>query len=276
MTLSRLIVCTTALSIGMAGPAQADLFRPSIKDQIALGKRGAADVRKKEKVLGDSDPRVQELRRIGNKLVGLIPQDEKKKRPFEYTFDVIDSPDLNAFAMPGGPIFFYTGLLNKFKTEDEVAGVLAHEITHVRNQHWASAYADNQKRRLGIGVVLTLLGAGDTAFDVASVADTLIYTLPYSRKHETEADKWGYDLTKKAGFNPGGMVDAFEVLRKGGGGGTPEFLSTHPNTGHRIDELKKRVANEANLPPMTSRSSAILTISASEEEAQAAKKKVKK
>ena len=174
------ILPTLALAAAMAAPqaASADPFRPGIKDQIELGRRASDQIRKEEKVLGDSDPRVKEIRRIGQKLVATISAEERKQKPFEYTFDVIDSKDVNAFAFPGGPVFFYTGLLDRFTTEDQVAGVLAHEIVQARNQHWASAYADNQKRQLGISALLMILGAGATAFDVAAVADTLLFTLP--------------------------------------------------------------------------------------------------
>lgn len=240
----RLVVSSVAL-LALAPSLLADPFRPSVKDQISLGKRAAADVRKKEKVLPESDPRVQELRRIGNKLVGQIPEDERKRRPFEYSFDVIESKDVNAFALPGGPIFFYTGLLDHLPNEDAVAGILGHEIVHVRNQHWASAYADNTKRRLGLAVVLTLLRAGDTVFDIASVSDSLLFSLPYSRRHESEADRVGYDMMSALGYNPQGMVDSFTTLKQlSGGGSRVEILSTHPDTDKRIQALSKRVAEE--------------------------------
>src|SRR5690349_13519148 len=136
----------TAAVLGLAlqaGVAQADIFKPSVKDQIELGQQAAAQVRKEERTLPDSDPRVRLIRRIGQRLVSLIPQSERDKKPFQYSFDVISSKEINAFALPGGPVFFYTGLLDNLTTEDQVAGVLAHELAHVRYEHWASAYADN-------------------------------------------------------------------------------------------------------------------------------------
>ena len=251
-----------ALAAAIAAPqaASADPFRPSIKDQIELGRRAAEQVRKEEKVLGDADPRVKEIRRIGQKLVAQIPADERKKKPFEYTFDVVDSKEINAFAFPGGPVFFYTGLLDRFTTEDQVAGVLAHEITHSRNQHWASAYADNQKRQLGITAVLMIFGAGNTAFDVAAVADTLLFTLPYSRKHESESDRVGLDMMIKAGYNPNEMAEGFRILEKAskGSGKTEEWMSTHPDTGKRINAIEQMVKEKGgNWPAPTKRASNI-------------------
>lgn len=239
-----------ALLVALApGLVAADPFKPGIQDQIKLGQRGAEQVRQEEKVLPDSDPRVKEIREIGAKIVALIPADERKKHPFKYSFDVVDSKEVNAFALPGGPIFFYTGLMDRFSTEDQLAGVLAHEIVHVRNQHWASAYADNMKRRLGISALLFLLGAGDTAFDIAGVADTLLFTLPYSRKHETESDDQGYELMVRAGYNPEGFAQSFETLKRAGGGGGVEWMNTHPDLDRRITRIRDRVKKDTRRFP---------------------------
>jgi len=236
-----MVVALTATSL----IACADPFRPGIKDQIALGKRAADQVRKEEKVLPATDPRVRELRRVGNALLKFIPEKERKEKPFEYTFDVIDNKQINAFALPGGPIFFYTGLLDQLKTEDALAGILAHEITHIRNQHWASAYADNTKRQLGITVLLTLLNAGSTAFDIASVSDALLFSLPYSRRHESESDNVGYDMMVAAGYNPQGMADMFKILLKAGGSRkNEEWLSTHPDSANRLKAVEERMKKE--------------------------------
>jgi len=218
------------------------MFKPSVKDQIGLGKRAAGQIEKEEKVVGANDPRVQNLRSIGNSLVALIPAEEKKKKPFEYSFNLIESKELNAFALPGGPIYVYSGLLEKLQTQDQLTGILAHELTHVLKEHWAGAYADNQKRKLGLAVMLTVLNANDTIFNAASVSDALLFELPYSRKHESEADTYGFDLMVKAGYNPQGMIDVFEVLKKKSGGGrNTEWVSDHPSLDGRIAKIKQRL-----------------------------------
>lgn len=234
-----------ALLILLGLPAAADPFRPGIKDQIQLGKRVATNIRKEEKVLPDTHPRVKKMREIAQKILAQIPEKERKERPFEYSFDLIDNKEVNAFALPGGPIFFFTGLFDKFETEDQLAAVLAHEIIHVRNQHWASAYADRQKRQLGIVVLLSVLNANDTVFNIAGVADSLVVELPYSRRHETEADLVGYDLMAAAGYNPQGMIDTFRTFEKlKGGKGGPEWMSTHPADRNRIKRLEDRLKKE--------------------------------
>lgn len=252
----RLLLAPVLLAFAFASAtASADMFKPSKKDQIELGKRAAEEIRKKEKVLPDDDPRVQLVRRIGQKLIATLGADKNK---WDYTFDVIQGQtvtqkqkdgtekkveEINAFALPGGPIFVYTGLLKELRTEDQLAAVLAHEITHVRKEHWAYAYADNLKRKLGLSLLLTLGKANQDLANIANVADDMIFTLPYSRKHENEADALGFDMMVAAGYNPQGMIDVFEILRKASEGKKPpEFLSTHPDDSARIKRIRERIA----------------------------------
>jgi len=244
------------VALALSAPfASADMFKPSKKDQLDLGKRAAAELKKKEKVLPDSDPRVKLIRKIGSKLIETIANDKNK---WDYSFDVIQGKvvdqkqkdgtvkkveEVNAFALPGGPVFFYTGLLKEMKTEDQIAAVLAHELTHVRKEHWAYAYADNSKRKLGLTILLSLGRANNNLFNLADVTDDLLFSLPYSRKHENEADALGCDMMVNAGFNPQGMVDTFEILRKASEGKKPpEFLSDHPDDAGRIKRIQDRIA----------------------------------
>lgn len=235
-------------------PLMADPFRPSIKQQIDLGKQAADQLRKEEKVLPDSDPRVKELRRLGELAVAQIPEKERKDKPFEYTFDVIDSKEINAFALPGGPVFFYTGLLEQMKTEDEIMAVIGHELTHVRNQHWASQYADNLKRKLGLIVVFSLLGANQDILNAADMLDDILVGLKYSRRHESESDSVGYDMLTSAGYNPQGIIDMFNILKAAGGGKPPEILSSHPDTDNRIKAIQERIKKDnRSFPPQRAR-----------------------
>jgi len=246
--MKRITPWLAVLSLGVPTVATADPFRPSMADQVKLGQQEAERIESEEPLLPDRDPRVVELRAIGNRLVNALPPELMRERPWKFTFNVIDKPEVNAFALPGGPIYFYSGLLNRMQTKDEIAGVLAHEIIHVTNQHWASQYADNMKRRLGLLVVLNILRAGDTVFDIAAAADTL-YTLGYSRRHEEESDRLGYDTMVKAGYNPLGMAETFEFLASQGNSGAPEFLRTHPDSRRRAENIRKRIREDGRRMP---------------------------
>lgn len=237
--------------------AKGDPFKPGVQDQIKLGGQVAEELRKKSKMLPETDERVLLIRKIGEKMIGTIPPEELKKNPWAFTFDVIDDKDINAFALPGGPVFFMRGLLDKFSTEDQIAGVLAHEMTHVRNQHWASAYADNQKRQLGLTALLLIFRANRNMFDLASISDELVFELPYSRKHESEADSVGFEMLHRAGYNPQGMIDVFKILLNAPGGrSTEEWSSDHPATINRIKKVQELItksglqfADQRPLPP---------------------------
>ncbi len=220
-------------------PASADPFKPGKGDQVKLGQRAAEDIRKKEKVLPATDERVKTLRRVASRLLAVI---DDGKDPWQYSFDVIDNKQVNAFALPGGPTFFFTGLLDRLSTEDQLAGVLAHELTHVRREHWAYAYRDSQQRALGLNLLLIFTRANNNVAGIASIANDLIFELPFSRKHETESDEQGMDMMIKAGYNPEGIKEVFEILAKASGGGKPpEFLSTHPNDKNRVKHLDDRI-----------------------------------
>lgn len=234
------------LSLGaalVAAPAaQADMFKPSKSDQVKLGLRAAADIKRQTRVLPNDDPRVQLLREVAGRLLASNP--DPRGEPWQYSFDMINNKQVNAFALPGGPIFFYTGLFEKFRTEDQLAAVLAHELVHIRKEHWANAYASQQKRALGLSVLLLIFRANRTITDLASISNDLLITLPFARKDETQADDTGFDMMIRAGFNPQGMADVFQILRDSARGGKPpEFLSTHPDDKGRINRIVAKIQN---------------------------------
>ncbi len=235
------IVCVLAVT----GSAFSQ-FKPSKNEQVKLGKQAADSIRKKEKVLPETDVRVITLRRVAKRITDAFPprKDPKgKPDPWTFTFDVIANKEINAFALPGGPTFFYTGLLEKMTSEDELAAVIGHELTHVRQEHWATAFNESQRRQLGFALLSFFKIGGNDLQQAAVVATELVYDLPFSRRHETEADDQGMNLMVTAGFNPQGMVDTFEMLRKlVGNGGAPEWANTHPDDKNRIKHVQDRIS----------------------------------
>ena len=242
------IVATAALGATAVAPAQFN--KPSASQQVKLGKQAAAEVRQKERVLPSSDVRVQTLRRVARRILRGV---NDGRQPWEYSFDVVDSEQINAFALPGGPTFFYTGLLNRMRTEDELAAVLAHELTHVRREHWAYQYRDQQQRNAIFTLGALIFRPSRDVANLAGLGLSVLVDLPFSRKHETESDDIGYQLMVNAGYNPQGMVDVFEMLSQASRGGKPpEFLSTHPNDRNRIRRIQDRIRKDnRNYPEMT-------------------------
>ena len=246
-----ILFAVAAYAIGIAN-AQ---FKPSQAEQIKLGKQAADSIRKKEKVLPESDVRVQTLRRVAKRILDAFPPADPKSKPapWTFTFDVIASKEINAFALPGGPTFFYTGLLERMKSEDELAAVIGHELTHVRREHWANAYNESQRREIGFALLSMFKIGGRDLQQAASIATELTYDLPFSRRHETQADEEGMECMVRAGFNPKGMVDTFEMLRKAvSNGGTPEWANTHPDDKNRIKHIQERIDKmNRTFPPLT-------------------------
>ena len=240
------VLAATILTLPTAATAQFTFKKPSPDQQIKLGQEAANDLRHHEKVLPASDPRVRLLRRVGQRLLATVDDDE----PWEFTFDVIESKEVNAFALPGGSTFFYTGLLDRLKTEDELAGVLGHELTHVRHEHWAKRVAEQSKRNLLLTGALIFGRVNNTAAGLTGLGNDL-YSMQFSRGDENNADVTGFEMMTRAGYNPQGMADVFRMLESLGGS-QPEFLSDHPSDKNRVKRIEDLAAKSGKTyPPQT-------------------------
>jgi len=224
----------------LAGNAQADLFKfmPTVADQKRLGEQAAQDVLKKYEVVTDS--RAKSFDTIGAKLMAALPA--KDRNTWDYKFHVISSKEVNAFAVPGGNMFMFTGLMDRVKSDSELAAVTGHEMTHVRKQHWAHAAASQKKREIELGVILGLTHASSGWQEIAGLGNSL-YTLRYSRRDEDEADAGGLQNMVDAGYDPQGMLDLFRTLQNVSGGKSegPDFLRDHPLTADRIRKTQQRI-----------------------------------
>jgi predicted Zn-dependent protease len=238
----------------IAGPAEAGgLFAaPSPGDQKKVGQQAAKQILGQYKEVHDR--RATHFQEIGRRLVNALPSTDRNT--WDFSFHVLDSKELNAFALPGGPMFLFTGLYSKMATDDALAAVTGHEMTHVRKQHWAKAYAQQQERDLGIAALLTILRAGRTVQTLAGLADNAI-SLKYSRGEEQQADEGGLQNMIDAGYNPQGMIQLFQTLEKlAGNGGVmgSDFLSDHPLTSDRIKHAEQRIGDlqsHYQFPPLT-------------------------
>jgi len=211
--------------------------------QRALGLKAAAQVYQQMPVLPDSSPETQYIRRLGQKLVSTIP--EQYSWPFD--FHVVAQKDINAFALPGGPMFVNIGTITAAADEAQLAGVMAHEMSHVYMQHSAKQAAKAQTTGLLAGLAGAVLGAtvGGTAQELGQAgiqmgAQGLM--LKYSRTDESQADAVGAVILYKAGYNPQALADFFKTLESQGGA-PPQILSDHPNPGNRQEAIQKEIRN---------------------------------
>ncbi|MHC4947865.1 MAG: M48 family metalloprotease [Planctomycetota bacterium] len=177
------------------------------------------------------------VRDVGDRLVAHVEGDYGR---LEWSFTVLDSEVINAFALPGGRVFISRGLLAEFENEAQVAGVLGHEIGHVTARH----VDERISHALSVEFGLSVLGAM-TESDLAVAGAQLFgsgYLLSFNRNQETEADKLGLRYMTKAGYDPAGMLQVLDVLETASEGGPPEFMSTHPHPETRIEYVTERLA----------------------------------
>jgi predicted Zn-dependent protease len=182
--------------------------------------------------------------------VATIPEKERPK--YDFTFTLIDKDEENAFAVPGGYVYIYTGILKKFQDESELVGVIGHEITHVTNHHFREQLAKNQTLGLALSVLLGVSGAGQVAEMGAGVAFQLA-GLSFSRADETDADKGGTLMLARMNLNPMGIAKYFARAERKGA--PPEWLSTHPGSRNRVKAISKFVESEPQLKQIAADSS---------------------
>ncbi len=224
------------------GPELPDPGRPGMskQEQEQLGLKVMAEVYKQMPVLPDSDPITQYVQNLGRRLETVIPP----QYSWPYRFHVIQQKEVNAFALPGGPIFVNLGTITTADNESQLAGVMAHEMSHVYMQHSAkSAPRQTWAGVLGaLGGVLGGSALGSLArLGIQLSAGSLL--LKYSRHDEAQADSVGAIIMYKAGYDPRAMAEFFQKLEKEGGPGGPQFLSDHPNPGNRVQAVEREIAD---------------------------------
>ncbi len=157
----------------------------------------------------------------------------------QWEVQVFDSKQVNAFALPGGKIGVYTGLLKVTKNQDQLAAVIGHEVSHVLAGHSAARVSNEMAAQLGVAVVSSATGLSG---DMIGMGANLLLLLPYSRGDESEADVLGQQLMARAGFNPAEAPKLWENMAREAGETPPEFASTHPSPNTRIADLNKNLS----------------------------------
>lgn len=213
----------------------------TVDQEIVLGLQSAPEMIKE---FGGEYPNTKTqayLDKIGNRLVSMT---EAGKSPYKFDFHLLaDKNTVNAFALPGGQIFITLALYDRLKTEDQIAGVLGHEIGHVINRHSAEHIA---KQELTQGLIqATDIASGDPGMISRFVGNMV--NMKYGREDELESDEYGVKYLVEAGYKPEAMIEVMKILEEASGGGNqPEFMSTHPSPENRISRLKEIIAKYRN------------------------------
>jgi hypothetical protein len=212
--------------------------------QIQLGQKAVAEVYKQMPILPDSDPLTQYVQSLGRRLDGVIPPQWN----WPYQFHVVQQKEINAFALPGGPIFVNVGTIVAASNEAELAGVIAHEMSHVYMQHSVKGMRKQGTTQAAGQILGGILGAvlGGAAGALANMGAQLgagVLSMKYSRADEAQADAVGAIIMYKSGYNPIRLAQFFQKLETKGGSGGPQFLSDHPNPGNRVQAVQEEVRN---------------------------------
>lgn len=206
----------------------------SLEEEIELGKKLDEEILKQNPLSTDTQA-LAEINEYGQNLVKNV-----KRKEIKYHFRIIQDKEFNAFATPGGYVYFTERIWNALR-KDERIGVLAHEIVHVDKRHALDAISKQQRQRLWLAVLLTAARANRTLTDITGILHS-VYSLKYSRENEREADKVGVELLQKAGYNPAGLLLAMRKINRvqeGSGGQPPKVLSSHPSTPERMRYLEE-------------------------------------
>jgi Zn-dependent protease with chaperone function len=236
-----LIAAMPMLVLGQQTQVSMPNNRYKVEEDVKLGRETAVQVEQQFPLLNDRQA-VDYVQGIGRRLVESIPR-QFNQPAFDYRFQIVNASDLNAFALPGGPMYVNRGMIEKARNEGEMAGVMAHEISHIALRH-ATAQATRQssaKNTLGmLGMILggAILG-GQTGAQIGMLGAAAWMT-KYSREYETQADVLGSQIMANAGYNPRDLANVFRTIAEDGKGrGGPEWLSSHPDPGNRYEKINR-------------------------------------
>ena len=244
------IAATALLTVLVAACATSPLGRKQfilISDD-SINAQGVASFQQMQKEM----PRSEDSRIVGyvrcvsdhvTRQVPNLPNAAELAVPPSWEVGVFASDDVNAFALPGGKIGVFTGLLKIANTQDQLAAVIGHEVVHVLARHSAERASANIPAQIG-GAFASAYGVGQ----LYSMGVSALFLLPYSRSHESEGDLLGLDLMAMAGFDPRASVTLWQNMAKASGGQKPpEILSTHPSDETRMHDLNGRMKHALDL-----------------------------
>ena len=217
-----------------------DLF--SADQEVQEGRQAAAQTNKQLPVLSDSDPVTKYVQQLGAKLAAHAPGEK-----WPYNFHVVNQKEINAFALPGGPVYVNLGTIQAADNESQLAGVMAHEISHIVQRHATRAATKQMEAQVPLQILAGFLGRGLggqlAALGIEFAAGS--YFLKNSRQAEREADLLGTDIMYDTGYDPHAMAQFFEKIKQQYPSRAPQFLSDHPDPGNRIQYVSAEVKSLA-------------------------------
>ena len=212
-----------------------DRFNQQMSASYSEMMRGAA----KKNSLNQNFAMVTRVRAIANRLIPHTAAFRPDAPSWPWEVNVITSDELNAFCAAGGKIAFYSGIIDKLKlTDDEIAAIMGHEISHALREHGRERASQQLGTQLGLTLVGIAAGANQSQMNLAGDMSKYLYLLPNSREHETEADRMGVELAARAGYDPRAAISVWHKMQGTNSKQPPQFMSTHPSHETRIEDLE--------------------------------------
>lgn len=211
-----------------------------VQDDVKLGGDAAVEIEKQFPILNDRDATAY-IESVGNRLVRSIPR-QFNQPAFNYRFKLVNASDINAFALPGGPMYVNRGMIEKAHNEGEMAGVMAHEISHVALRHATAQQTKQSSAKNTLGMLGMIIGGailGGEAGAQLGMLGAAAWMTKYSREYETQADMLGARIMADAGYDPRDLANMFRTIQAEGKGGGPEWLSSHPDPGNRYEKINR-------------------------------------
>jgi peptidase M48-like protein len=241
VAVSSICAAVLTVALGAQTPVTAPKNKYSPADDVKLGQEAAQQVEREMPVLRDEEVNSY-LSTVGRRLADSIPQ-EFQHPEFRYSFKGVNLREINAFALPGGPMFVNRGMMEKAHSEGEIAGVMAHELSHVALRHGTAQATKATPYEIGTiaGAVLGAIVGGRTGSVIAQGTQFGLGTafLRFSREYEKQADILGTHIMARAGYDPRDMANVFKTIEKESGAGGPQWMSDHPNPGNRYEYITR-------------------------------------
>ena len=246
LMITLMITLTPLSGAAQATRIEAPKNKYTVAEDIQLGRQASAEIRRQLPTLPEGGEADAYVERVGRRLVAAIPRQFAQSQ-FQYSFDVVNAREINAFALPGGPMYVNRGMIQAARSEGEMAGVMAHEISHVALRHGTAQATKAQKFQLPAlgGAILGAIIGGNVGGVIAQGTQLGLgaYLLKYSREYETQADILGAQIMANAGYDPRDLANMFRTIEsQGSGSNGPEWLNSHPNPGNRYQRINEEAS----------------------------------
>lgn len=240
---TSLTACSSTTNTGAIGVNRSQLMMVSEQQVMQLSNQSYQEElqqARSQSALDVNKDQLARLKGIANRLIAQTPAYRPDAQQWPWEVHVIKSNQLNAHVLPGGKIVFYSGILDRLNlTDDEIAAIMGHEMSHALREHTRERLSRQVATQTGIGLAASVLGLSSGQAQIAGLAGDLGLSLPNSRTQETEADLMGLELMARAGYNPNSAVTLWKKMQGAEGRGEPpQFLSTHPVSTTRIANIQ--------------------------------------